>query len=129
MRKASRFLVLALVVAGCARPSLVGEWRGQQTHDGLLGQAHLSLKDDAKFRMTVNLTTTDNMPGRSRQVTSGSYKANGNTLSLTVESMSVDGIAMEIPPGNNTTRVRYRVKGDTLTIELGKDNRLMLHRA
>lgn len=129
MKRVCRIICLALVATGCAKPSLVGEWRGQQTRNGLTGMAHLSLKDDAKFSMTVSVVSSDNMPGLSRQVTSGTYKANGDTLALTVKRMSLDGVPIEVPPGNTTTKVHYRIKGNTLTLDLGRKDRLTLHRA
>lgn len=128
MKSASRIILLALVIAGCARSSLVGDWSGRQTHDGLTGTARLSLKEDAQFSMTVSVVSVDNMPGLSRQTTSGTYKVNGRTLALTVKAMTVDGVPMAIPPGNTTTRVGYRLDGDTLTLDLGNSDRLTLQR-
>jgi len=121
-------LALALVVAGCAKPSLVGEWKGEQTHDGFTGTAQLSLKEDAQFSLAVSVVSIEGMPGLSRQVSSGTYKVSRDTLAMTVKNMRVDGVPVDVPPSGNTTRVRYTVRNNTLTLDLGHKNRLVLKR-
>jgi hypothetical protein len=128
MRISKRYLVLAVLVAGCAKPSLVGEWKGARSRDAMTGTARLSLQEDAQFSMTVSVVSTSGAPGLARQVSAGTYKATRDTLLITVRSMKIDGAPVPVPPRGALSKVHYTVRGNTLILDLGKKNRLTLHR-
>lgn len=109
-------LALTALAGGCAhKPGLVGTWVGPHVLPGGQGSvpSSITLRADGTFTTTAGAGSG----------ASGTYAVNGNTLTETFDSYTVDGKVQAIPARAAVTQSgTFRLDGDTLTLTIGEDS-------
>lgn len=109
-------MAAAMVLSGCSKPTVVGTWKG-----AVGGRSEkriaLTLSGDAKFHQTTEGIA---MGAPYKVLTTGTYTAKDDTLTVEVESVKANG--MSLPPVQKTFSYGYKLDGDTMTFTQGNAN-------
>ena len=95
------------VLAGCAKPSIVGKWEGTTQAGQMSMQTELEFTKDGKVNMTAK-TPMGSLP------INGAYTDAGDkvTMNLTLPP-AIQMMAKGVSPGGTKT---YKIEGDKLTL-------------
>lgn len=111
-------VLLVLLMAGCSRNNLVGEWEGAKSEMGMTVTIRLSLNKDGGYSLSQNLVAGD----ETLQATeTGTYSVDteaGNIVFQAKES-TVAGQKRPVPAGQKMSQ-NYALEKGVLTLNPGK---------
>lgn len=109
-------ILATLVVAGCAKESVVGEWKGKPTTETPGNPTvTLNLKEDKTFALTAEASS-----GATKLTIaqSGTYAVaeKEKQITFTAKSVSLNGMNMPVPPAQAVKAVPYVLEDGKLSI-------------
>jgi hypothetical protein len=122
----------ALILTGCAQPSVVGKWQGTQNIQSPVGNQSLSVTTEYKADNTFNQSVSTPMGSISVK---GTYKLEGDKMTSSLVSLDappmIKTLAEPALKKQINQTVTYKVTGDALTLSTnagGKNDSLTLNR-